>query len=211
MREYRWRDARFRWHPAGVTLPSLGRLAWLPALDHPELLADATFDALRAWASQQPRVPREVAVAAIDAALADTAAFVGAYDVPVSSSVNCVVILGRRGEQERIAAAAVPAQLRADVNSRIKQLLDARKCSFMGLDDAVTRSAMEYGGITPIGLPADWRILVDGRVPSLGPVVIGSGIRGSKLLLPGDLLAVAPGVEVITDLAIVPPRPVATT
>lgn len=188
-----------------MSLPTLGSLAWLPALDHPELLAAPTLAALRAWATHEPRVTREVAVAAIDATLADTAAFVAAYDVPMTSSVNCVVILGRRGEDERIAAAAVRADMRADVNTLIKRLLDVRKCSFMSLDDAVARTGMEYGGITPLGLPGDWRVLVDGRVPTLGPVVIGSGIRGSKLLLPGELLSAGPGVEIVADLAYLPP------
>jgi hypothetical protein len=51
---------------------------------------------------------------------------------------------------------------------------------------------MEYGGITPIGLPADWPVLVDEAVAQAGPVVIGSGIRGSKLLLDGAELAKLP-------------------
>ena len=51
---------------------------------------------------------------------------------------------------------------------------------------------MEYGGITPIGLPPDWPILVDEAVIQAGEVVIGSGMRASKLLLPAtDLLALA--------------------
>ena len=44
---------------------------------------------------------------------------------------------------------------------------------------------MEYGGITPVGLPAGWRLLVDARVLDIEVAVIGSGVRRSKLLLPG--------------------------
>ena len=36
--------------------------------------------------------------------------------------------------------------------------------------------------------------------------LIGSGIRGSKLLLPGELLARAPGAEVVDGLAYVPAK-----
>jgi len=191
-----------------MPLPSLGSLTWVAALDHPQLLAPRTHAALVAWAATEPRVSESIAVAAIDATLADTAAFVAAYDVPMAASVNCVVIQGRRGDTERIAAAAIPADMRADVNGVVKRLLDARKCSFMGLDDAVTRSAMEYGGITPIGLPNDWRVLLDQRVGHLPAVVIGSGIRGSKILLPGELLADYPGAEVIDGLSYAPlPQP----
>jgi prolyl-tRNA editing enzyme YbaK/EbsC (Cys-tRNA(Pro) deacylase) len=184
-----------------MPLPTLGDLDWISALDHPELLAPTTHARLAAWAADDAAVAGSVAVAAIDPSLADTAAFVAAYRVPMAASVNCVVIQGRRGEAERIAAAAVRADTRADVNGVIKRLLDVRKCSFLGLDAAVARSGMEYGGITPVGLPDGWRILVDGQVPALPAVVIGSGVRGSKLLLPGKLLASYPGVEVIDGLA----------
>ena len=191
-----------------MPLPTLGDLTWLPALEHPALLAPATHAALVAWAAAEPAVATEVGVAAIDATLADTAAFVAAYHVPMTASVNCVVIQGRRGETERIAAAAIRADMRADVNGVVKRLLDARKCSFMSLDEAVARSAMEYGGITPVGLPDGWRVLVDEQVGQLPAVVIGSGIRGSKLVLPGELLARYPGAEVIEGLAYVPtPQP----
>jgi prolyl-tRNA editing enzyme YbaK/EbsC (Cys-tRNA(Pro) deacylase) len=56
---------------------------------------------------------------------------------------------------------------------------------------------MEYGGITPIGLPADWPILVDAAVATAGPVVIGSGMRASKLLVDGADLAKLPTAEVL--------------
>ena len=108
-----------------MPLLTLGDLTWLPALEHPELLAPATHAAVVAWAATEPLVGEAIGVAAIDATLADTAAFVVAYHVPMSASVNCVVIQGRRGETERIAAAAIPADRRADVNGVVKRLLDA--------------------------------------------------------------------------------------
>ena len=95
----------------------------------------------------------------------------------------------------------VRGDTRADVNNRVKRLLDVRKCSFLDHDRAVTESQMAYGGITPIGLPPRWRLLVDARVPQTDLVLIGSGIRGSKLILPGSLLGALPGAEVVDDLA----------
>ena len=52
-----------------------------------------------------------------------------------------------------MAACLVLASDRADVNKTVRKRLDVRKISFAAMDDAVTRTAMEYGGITPIGLP----------------------------------------------------------
>jgi prolyl-tRNA editing enzyme YbaK/EbsC (Cys-tRNA(Pro) deacylase) len=60
---------------------------------------------------------------------------------------------------------------------------------------------MEYGGITPIGLPDGWPILVDGRVARTPYVIIGSGVRHSKIALPGATLARLAGAQVIEDLA----------
>jgi prolyl-tRNA editing enzyme YbaK/EbsC (Cys-tRNA(Pro) deacylase) len=61
---------------------------------------------------------------------------------------------------------------------------------------------MEYGGITPVGLPPGWRLLLDAAVPEIETAIIGSGVRGSKLLLPGPALAALPGAEVIEGLAL---------
>ena len=69
------------------------------------------------------------------------------------------------------------------------------------MDDAVSLSGMEYGGITPVGLPDDWPVLLSPEVAAAPELVIGSGVRGSKLLVPGDVLAKLPGAEVVEGLA----------
>ena len=76
-------------------------------------------------------------------------------------SANCVVVAGRRGEVSTMAACMVLATDRADVNKTVRKHLDVRKISFASMDDAVAQTGMEYGGITPIGLPDGWPILVD--------------------------------------------------
>lgn len=176
-------------------------LPWLPAVDRTDLLAEPTATALLAWAADDAAVATGVLVAEIDPDLADTAALTAAYDLPLDASANCVVVLGRRAGQERPAAAVVLATTRADVNNALRRRLDVRKASFMAMADAVARTGMEYGGITPIGLPAGWPILLDARVAAADHVLIGSGVRRSKVTLPGALLARLPGVEV-DDIAL---------
>jgi prolyl-tRNA editing enzyme YbaK/EbsC (Cys-tRNA(Pro) deacylase) len=175
---------------------ALGSLTSAPALDHRELLADPVAKALGDFTRAG-----EVEVVAIDPELADTAACAAAYDLPMESGANCVVVAGKRAGEERIAACLVRADTRADVNNVVKRLLDVRKCSFLPLERAVELTAMEYGGITPFGLPADWRLLLDERVVDIEVAVVGSGIRGSKIFVPGPVLAELPGAEVVTDLA----------
>ena len=175
---------------------TLGNLTAVPALDRPDLLGAPVAAALA-----DLDIAGELGVVAIDPDLADTAACAEAYDLPLDSGANCVIVMGKREGQERIAACMVRADTRLDVNNRVKRLLDVRKCSFHSHERAVEETSMEYGGITPVGLPADWRVLVDSRVLDIDVAVIGSGIRGSKILIPGRLLAQLPGAEVIEDLA----------
>ena len=52
---------------------------------------------------------------------------------------------------------------------------------------------MEYGGITPVGLPEAWRVLVDAACLDIEAAVIGSGVRRSKLLVPGPAARRAAG------------------
>jgi prolyl-tRNA editing enzyme YbaK/EbsC (Cys-tRNA(Pro) deacylase) len=178
-----------------VTLPAFPALTSLPAVDHPELLAPAVTAALTGWWGAD-----EVAVVEIDPTLADTAAMTDAYDIPLTASGNCVVVAGSRAGEERIAACVVRADTRADVNSLVKRMLDVRKASFLAMDRAVAETGMEHGGITPLGLPAGWRVLVHDVLLEQDVVVLGSGVRRSKLLLPGRLLADLPGAEVVPDL-----------
>jgi prolyl-tRNA editing enzyme YbaK/EbsC (Cys-tRNA(Pro) deacylase) len=70
------------------------------------------------------------------------------------------------------------------------------------MDRAVELTGMEYGGINPIGLPGAWPVMVDRRVADSDVVLTGSGVRRSKLLLPGDLLARLPAAEVIDGLGL---------
>jgi len=165
-------------------------LSWQPAADHPELLGRPV-----AAAVLQGRV--ECFVAPIDPALADTAAFCAAYAVLLDVSANCVVVVGRRGEDTTMAACLVLATDRADVNKTVRKHLNVRKISFASMDDAVSRSGMEYGGITPIGLPAGWPILIDTTVAATEWLVIGSGIRGSKIAIAGAALAALPNVTTL--------------
>ena len=177
---------------------SIGSLSAEPALSRPDLLAAPVAAAL---AALDEAVSSAVGVAEIDPAAADTAAFCERYGVSLAESANCVVITGRRDGEPRYAACVILATTRADVNNTARRELDVRKASFAAMDDAVAQTGMEYGGITPVGLPAAWPVLVDALVADTPTVIIGSGLRRSKLVLPGKLLASLPGARVIEGLA----------
>lgn len=171
--------------------PSLGTLQWIPARERTGWLAAPVGRVL-----EQSALP--VWVAEIDPSLADTAAFCAAYEVRLEVSANCVVVAGRRGETTTLAAVLVLATDRADINRVVRKELEVRKLSFASMPDAVRETGMEYGGITPVGLPSGWPLLVDDAVAAAPWAVVGSGIRGSKLAVRGADLAGLPGAEVLT-------------
>jgi prolyl-tRNA editing enzyme YbaK/EbsC (Cys-tRNA(Pro) deacylase) len=172
----------------------IGKLTTAPAADRTDLLAEPVAKALTADDSAS------ALVAEIDPNFADTAQFCDAYDIPLDVSANCVIVAGKRDGNLRVAACVVLATTRADVNTVVRKRLDVRKASFLPMAEAVTETGMEYGGITPIGLPPEWPILVDAAVAELPHAVVGSGLRRSKLVIPGKVLAHWPGAEVVDGL-----------
>jgi prolyl-tRNA editing enzyme YbaK/EbsC (Cys-tRNA(Pro) deacylase) len=175
----------------------LGGLSTVPASERPDLVAALTWTAL-----EEDGLLDRVGVVEIDPAVSDTAATQQQYRLPPESLANCVVVAGKREGEERFAACVVLATTRADVNGLVKRHLDVRKASFLAMDRAVDLTGMEYGGITPIGLPANWPVLIDQTVVDDRVVVIGSGVRRSKLLLPGSLLAGRRGALVLESLGL---------
>jgi prolyl-tRNA editing enzyme YbaK/EbsC (Cys-tRNA(Pro) deacylase) len=175
----------------------LGTLTSTPASQRPDLVADPTFTALLKFGWQD-----SVGVVPIDAALSDTGNSQREYQLPPESLANCVIVAGRREGVERFAACVVLFTTRADINNLVRRRLDVRKASFLPMDRAVEMTGMEYGGINPIGLPESWPVLLDRRVTDTGVVLTGSGVRRSKLLLPGHLMAELPTAEVVDDLGL---------
>lgn len=178
--------------------PLLGNLQFGPY--DPSLVAAPTAALL----ATLPELAAVAATVEIDPDLADTAALTERYGLAPDLSANCVVVIGRRGGEERPAACVVLSHTRADVNQLVKRTLDVRKVSFAPREWAISTSGMEFGGITPVGLPGAWPIYVDRAVTEQQWVVVGSGLRRSKLALPGSTIAGVPGVQVLDGLGLVP-------
>lgn len=169
------------------------------ALDVCDQLAGPVADALKNWDAHE--AARSVLYVDTDPGKADTAVFCEAYDVPLDASANCVVVAAKRGGDTTLAACLALAGTRVDVNAVVRKHLAARKASFAPVDTAVSATGMEYGGITPVGLPADWPLLIDAAVVAAPFVLVGSGQRRGKLILPGRALAQLPGAEILPGLA----------
>jgi prolyl-tRNA editing enzyme YbaK/EbsC (Cys-tRNA(Pro) deacylase) len=175
----------------------VGGLSTVPVSDRPDLVAGSTWTGL-----EEAGLLDQVGVVEIDPAVSDTAVAQQEFGLPPESLANCVVVAGKREGEERFAACVVLATSRADVNGLVKRHLDVRKASFLPMERAVGLTGMEYGGITPIGLPAEWPVLIDQRVVDGQIIVIGSGVRRSKILLPGSLLTGLSGALVLECLGL---------
>ncbi|MFI8193654.1 YbaK/EbsC family protein [Streptomyces sp. NPDC085946] len=170
-----------------------------PAPDCLGELVRPVADAVRHWRGSVPA--EQILYVETDPQWADTAVFVQHYGQDLlEQSANCVVVAGKRGGGTTFAACVVLSTTRVDVNGVVRRRLGARKASFAPMDTATGETGMEYGGITPIGLPGDWPVLVDAAVADLPYVLVGSGRRRGKLLVPGKAFAGLPGAVVLEGL-----------
>ncbi|MGW6458130.1 YbaK/EbsC family protein [Streptomyces sp. NPDC055078] len=172
-----------------------------PAADCLDLLPSPVADAVRTWQGDVPA--DQLLYVDTDPEIADTAVFVEHYGQELlDQSANCVVVAGKRGGESTLAGCLVLSSARVDVNGAVRRQLGARKASFASMEAATGGTGMEYGGITPIGLPADWPLLVDSVVVDTPWVLIGSGRRRGKLIVPGKAFASLPGAVVLDALGV---------
>jgi len=144
----------------------------------------------------------EFEVMECDPGLADTAAFVEAYGVPLDRSANTILVASKGAEPTYVACVLL-ATTSLDVNNVVRREMGVRKASFARAEPTVEVTGMEIGGVTPFGLPSEMPILVDSRVMQPEWIVLGGGNRSSKLRLAPQALDAVPSVRVIEGLAFV--------
>ena len=158
-----------------------------------ELLHPAVAAALAAWRLEAEVMP-------CDPELADTAAFVQAYDIPLDQSANTIVVASK-GADPTYVACVLLATTSLDVNNVVRREMGVRKASFAGADPVRELTGMEIGGVTPFGLPPDLPLLVDARVMGPAWIILGGGNRSSKLRVAPDVLHAIPTMRIVGGLA----------
>ncbi len=136
-----------------------------------------------------------------DPDLADTAAFVEAYGVPLDRSANTILVASK-GADPTYVACVLLATTSLDVNTVVRRAMGVRKASFARAEPTMELTGMEIGGVTPFGLPPDLPVLVDARVMEPDWIILGGGNRSSKLRVTPDVLHALPSVRVIDGLAV---------
>jgi len=172
-------------------MEAFGSLEVLSANEHLELLVEPVAKALAGVDG--------VGVTEIDPSLSDTAAFCEHYGIGLAQAANCIVLKTKGGEYPYVAL-MVLGSTHADVNGVARYAIGA-KVSFAPMEEAVVATGMEHGAVTPIGLPPAWPILIDKAVADSSRLVIGSGVRSSKLVVSGAFLVALPNARIIDGLA----------
>ena len=142
-----------------------------------------------------------IRVAEIDPAYADGESLSRVYGTVYEAGLNCLVVEGERSGRTKYAAVVIPCGKRAALNAAVRRTLDVRKVSFADLDYVVQATGMEYGSITPIGLPEDWTVLMDDSVFQHEQVIIGGGRVCSKITLPSEMFRKMKNAIVMEGLA----------
>jgi prolyl-tRNA editing enzyme YbaK/EbsC (Cys-tRNA(Pro) deacylase) len=169
-------------------------LDFKPIKDHPELVSESVYKV----AENAP----DVLVGQIDPQYMNGNALSDHYDVNLEDGANCIIVRGKRGEVRITSAVLVPVGYRADLNGIVCDKLDVKKVSMAPLEDVIMESGMEYGSITPVGLPESWKILIDSRLMEKQTIIVGGGKQISKLRVSTEFIKSLPNVEVVENLAI---------
>ncbi|MDB5264709.1 MAG: proline--tRNA ligase [Parcubacteria group bacterium] len=167
-------------------------LDFQPVKDHAELVSKSVYAVVK---------DSEVLVGKIDPQYMNGSALSDHYDVNLEDGANCIVVKGKRGEERMMAAVLVPVGYRADLNGLVCEKLNAKKVSMAPLEEVIQETGMEYGSITPVGLPESWKVLIDSRLMQKEKIIVGGGKQVSKLLVPTAFLKTQSNVEVVEGLA----------
>lgn len=171
----------------------LGRLSFEPVIETPDIVPESVVRLVN-----EVGISASVLVAAIDPAVADTEAFCKKYSVDPHIAANCLVLEARRSDKIWYVACVVGANKSVDVNGIVRKYVNARRVSFAPMETAVALSGMEYGSITPIGLPVDWSVLVDESLLEHEFAIVGGGFRHSKIAVETRVFTEIPNVEILS-------------
>ena len=109
-------------------------------------------------------------------------------------------ILFRLGQGEYVMVLAVgPEQVSWPA---LRSYLGQSRLTMASQEEVLEATGYQTGAVSPFGLPGPMRILVDRKLLEQEEVSIGSGVRGTTVILSvDDLMKALPGVEVGDFLA----------
>lgn len=174
-------------------------LTFKPIAENHEIVSDSVSKLAESWKGLVP--VNELLCAEIDPQYAGSKEFCEHYEVDPHDGANCIIIEVTKGSDKNFACCLVPVGYRADLNGIVRKHFNAKRISFAPLEQVIQETGMEYGSITPFGLPSLWPILVDSKIMEKEKIIVGGGKKISKLLLPTKVFQELPSVEIIEGLS----------
>lgn len=136
-----------------------------------------------------------------DPEFADTAIFCERYGYELEECGNTILLSSKKLPKRHVAC-IVRGSSRLDVNHTVRKLLGVRRLSFASVEETVSLTGMEVGGVTPFALPKELEVYVDKEVVLLDKVILGSGSRFSKIIVSPTVFYKLPKTQVVEGLTI---------
>lgn len=178
---------------------NIGKLSFEPVIEHRELVPDVIFKTINMWSGVAPK--ESFLVAEIDPAFAGGQELCNQYDIDVEIGANCLVVEGKRNKQISYATCLVPVGYKYNMSSVVRKAMNVRQVSVAPLQMVLDTVKMEYGSITPIGLPSEWPLFIDPLVMKNERIIIGGGFVKSKLSILTQALLDMPNSIVLEGVA----------
>ncbi len=173
-------------------------LIFNPIIDNKDLVPTCIYDFVNNWIETEKR---KFLVAEINPLFADGNKLCAQYEIDKKCGYNCLIVECKRNDIVKYCALVVPIGYKYNMGSVVRKYTNSRVVSVAPLEYVLDKTGMEYGSITPIGLPKEWKILVDPMIKEQTKIIIGGGLVKSKISLPVDLFLKLPNVEIVEGIA----------
>ncbi|MFA5602803.1 MAG: YbaK/EbsC family protein [Bacilli bacterium] len=171
-------------------------LDFKPVIDNKDLVSSSVLEAILDLNNKE-----DILVAEIDQNYAGGLELCERYKVDPKYGANCLIVEAKRSDAKTYAALLVPVGYKYNMSTVVRKQLNARMVSVAPLNFVLENTKMEYGSITPIGIPTDWLIFIDPLVLKQDKIIIGSGLKKSKLMIPSFILLKLPNAIILEGLA----------
>ena len=178
---------------------TIGKLDFKPIIDNPNMVPKCIYDFVNGYDNLD--VKKQFLFSQINPDFADGNRLCEEYSIDKSLGFNCLIVECKRNEVVKYCALVVPIGYKYNMGSVVRKYTNSRVVSVAPLDYVLDKTQMEYGSITPIGLPSDWMILVDPLIKEQKQIIIGGGFVNAKISLPVELFLKLPNVEIVEGIA----------
>ena len=178
---------------------NIGNLKFNPIIESENLVPSCIYNFVSKWDNDNEK--NKFLVAEINPEFADGNKLCEEYNIDKKIGFNCLIVECKRNEIIKYCALIVPIGYKYNMGSVVRKYTNSRIVSVAPLDYVLDKTKMEFGSITPIGLPEDWQILVDPLIKEQENIIIGGGLVKSKISLPTELFLKLPNVEIVEGIA----------